>query len=80
MNSFNLMIGATERKLDTPTTVSISTSGEDEAECLGSARHIAEKIAEYDYDVTIDRLGEFDSIIEDNKFHHGYDLTVEEAE
>ena len=76
-DSFNVMLGAAEGKLDTPVEIEISASGDDEAECLGSVRHIAEYIEEagHGYSVEIESLGETDSL-PSNEVRFRYRLTV----
>lgn len=78
-DSFNVMLGAAEGKLDTPVEIETSASGDDEAECLGSVRHIAEYIEEtgHGYEVEVESLGETEGL-PSNEVRFRYRLTVTE--
>jgi len=76
-DSFNVMLGAAEGKLDTPVEIVTSASGDDEAECLGSVRHIADFIEEqgHGYEVDVEQLGESEPL-PSNEIRFRYRLTV----
>lgn len=73
--SFDLLMGASVEKLDTPIEQTISTSGDDEAEALGSARHIAEEIEEYGYTVEIEHLGNADTAKDNLRYRYSFHIT-----
>jgi carbonic anhydrase len=78
-NSFNVMMGAAEGKLATPIAIETSTSGEDEAECLGSIRHIAEYIEDNGYEVSVEKVEEAEPL-PSSEMRIVYELTITSGE